>query len=127
MPGSINSQYFHVIGDKLINPIVGVYISIIRIPYYRWEVSHPQYKEFRPWLIWTRFFLAEANAYARAMLQHPVLNFVAREVGRNGPLEIPTNLGLTDTLTETNSHFAPENGWLEDEFPFGVFRPIFRC
>ncbi len=24
---------FHVIGDKLINPIVGVYIPIIRIPY----------------------------------------------------------------------------------------------
>lgn len=24
--------------------------------------------------------MAEANAYARAMLQHPVLNFVAREV-----------------------------------------------
>ena len=30
-----------------------------------------------------------------------------------------------DTLPETNI-FAPENGWLEDEFPFG-FRPIFRC
>ena len=24
---------------------VGVYITIIRIPYSRWEVSHPQYKE----------------------------------------------------------------------------------
>ena len=30
--GSINSHYFHIIGDKLINPIVGVYIPIIRIP-----------------------------------------------------------------------------------------------
>ena len=29
-PGSINSHYFHIIGDKLINPIVGVYIPIIR-------------------------------------------------------------------------------------------------
>ena len=28
----LNSHYFHVIGDKLINPIVGVYIPIIRIP-----------------------------------------------------------------------------------------------
>ena len=27
-----NSHYFHIIGDKLINPIVGVYIPIIRIP-----------------------------------------------------------------------------------------------
>ena len=32
MPGSINSHYFHVIGDKLINTIVGVYIPIVRIP-----------------------------------------------------------------------------------------------
>ena len=28
----LNSYYFHIIGDKLINPIVGVYIPIIRIP-----------------------------------------------------------------------------------------------
>ena len=38
----LNSHYFHIIGDKLINPIVGVYIPIIRIPIKRWEVSHPQ-------------------------------------------------------------------------------------
>ena len=25
VPGSINSHSFHIIGDKLINPIVGVY------------------------------------------------------------------------------------------------------
>ena len=31
VPGSINSHYFHIIGDKLINPIVGVYIPIINI------------------------------------------------------------------------------------------------
>ena len=31
------------------------------------------------------------------------------------------------TLPETNSSFAPENGWLECSFPFGSFRPIFRC
>ncbi len=30
--GSINSHYFHIIGDGNINPIVGVYIPIIRIP-----------------------------------------------------------------------------------------------
>ena len=41
----LNSHYFHKIGDKLINPIVGVYIPIIRIPYERLQVSHPQYKE----------------------------------------------------------------------------------
>ena len=29
----LNSHYFHIIGDKLINPIVVVYIPIIRIPY----------------------------------------------------------------------------------------------
>ncbi len=28
----LNSHYFHIIGDKLINPLVGVYIPIIRIP-----------------------------------------------------------------------------------------------
>ena len=28
----LNSHYFRIIGDKLINPIVGVYIPIIRIP-----------------------------------------------------------------------------------------------
>ena len=32
VPGSINSHYFHIIEDKLINPIVGVCIPIIRIP-----------------------------------------------------------------------------------------------
>ena len=48
----LNSHYFHIIGDKLINAIVGVYIPIIRIPIKRWENNHPQYNEFRPWLIW---------------------------------------------------------------------------
>ena len=28
----LNSHYFHIIGDKLINPIIGFYIPIIRIP-----------------------------------------------------------------------------------------------
>ena len=28
----LNSHCFHIIGDKVINPIVGVYIPIIRIP-----------------------------------------------------------------------------------------------
>ena len=32
----LNSLYFHIIGDKLINPIVGVYIPIIRIPIKGW-------------------------------------------------------------------------------------------
>ena len=27
---------------------------------------------------------------------------------------------LRYTLPETNSKLAPENGWLEDEFPFGM-------
>ena len=30
------------------------------------------------------------------------------------------------TLPETNSNFFPENGWLDQEFPFG-FRSIFRA
>ncbi len=30
--GSINSHYFHIIGDGKINPIIGFYIPIIRIP-----------------------------------------------------------------------------------------------
>ncbi len=28
----LNSHYFHIIGDKLINLIIGVYMPIIRIP-----------------------------------------------------------------------------------------------
>ena len=27
---------------------------------------------------------------------------------------------LMNTLPETNGQFAPENQWLEDEFPFGM-------
>ena len=34
----------------VINPIIGVYIPIIRIPYQGWD-NHPQYKEFRLWHI----------------------------------------------------------------------------
>ena len=36
MPGS-KLPLFPLIGDKLINPIVGVYIPIIRIPIKRWD------------------------------------------------------------------------------------------
>ena len=32
---------------------------------------------------------------------------------------------MYDTLPETNSKLAPENGCLEDEFPLGA-QPIFR-
>ena len=42
---------------------------------------------------------------------------------------IPFSNLLSCTLPETNSKFAPENGWLEDEFqPFllGLIRPIFH-
>ena len=35
----LNPHYFHIIGDKLINPIVGVYIPIIRIPYFKGWMS----------------------------------------------------------------------------------------
>ena len=30
--GSINSHYFHIIGDGKLNPIIGFFIPIIRIP-----------------------------------------------------------------------------------------------
>ena len=36
------------IGDGKLNPIVGVYIPIIRIPIKRWH-DHPQYSDFWPW------------------------------------------------------------------------------
>ena len=32
MSQGLNSLYFHIIGDGKLNPIVGVYIPIIRIP-----------------------------------------------------------------------------------------------
>ena len=31
--GSINSHYFHIRGDGKLNPIIGFYIPIIRIPF----------------------------------------------------------------------------------------------
>lgn len=34
----------------VINPMIGVYLPTIRIPYQGWE-NHPQYKEFRLWRI----------------------------------------------------------------------------
>ena len=37
-------HYFHIIGDGKLNPIVGVFIPIIRIHIKRWEVSHPPRK-----------------------------------------------------------------------------------
>ena len=42
----INFHYFHIVQDKLINPI-GVYISIIRIPVIKGGMTIPTYK----WLI----------------------------------------------------------------------------
>ena len=48
--GLMNRILHHIIGDGKLNPIVGVYIPIIRIPHQRLD-DHPQYKEFRPWLI----------------------------------------------------------------------------
>ena len=44
--GEKNSQYFHIyiIGDGKLNPRIGVYIPIIRIPYQRGD-DHPQCKE----------------------------------------------------------------------------------
>ena len=42
-------------------------------------------------------------------------------------LEIKKTTPRLDALPETNSKFAPENGWLEDDpFLLGQFRPIFR-
>ena len=38
----------------VINPIVGVYIPIIRIPIKRWD-DHPQYSDFWPWHMWQPF------------------------------------------------------------------------
>ena len=48
----LNSHYFHIIGDKLINPIVGVYIPIIRIPVIKggiFPIPKDQRVD-RPWL-----------------------------------------------------------------------------
>ena len=54
--GSINSHYFHIIGDKTHQPkSVGVYIPIIRIPIKRWD-DHPQYCDFWPWHMCFLFF-----------------------------------------------------------------------
>ena len=42
---------FHIIGDKLINPIIGFYIPIIRIPSLKVGWVYPQYSDFWPWHI----------------------------------------------------------------------------
>lgn len=36
-----------MIEDVVINPVVGVYIPIVRIPCYRWD-DHPQYRGLDP-------------------------------------------------------------------------------
>ena len=38
--------YFHVIGDKLINPIIGFYIPIIRIPIIKGGMTIPNIATF---------------------------------------------------------------------------------
>ena len=40
------------------------------------------------------------------------------------PLRWPDDSKQQFTLPENNSEFTPENGWLEDEFPFG--NPYFQ-
>ena len=48
----LNSHYFHIIGDKLINPIIGFYIPIIRIPIFQVGcLVYPQQNATtkRPW------------------------------------------------------------------------------
>ncbi len=48
----LNSHDFHIIGDGKLNPIVGAYIPITRIPpIKRWD-DHPQYCDLWPWHIW---------------------------------------------------------------------------
>ena len=48
-----------------------------------------------------------------------------KHIGQNkSPVKTKYINTKTTTLPETN--MAPENGWLEDESPFGAFRPIFR-
>ena len=42
---------------------------------------------------------------------------------KKSPLHVRFSPPICFTLPETN--IAPENGWLEEEFPFGA-RPIFR-
>ena len=48
----LNSRYFHIIGDKLINPIVGLYIPIIRISIKRCDDHPPTKRDFWPWHKW---------------------------------------------------------------------------
>ncbi len=49
----LNSHYFHIIGDKLINPIVGVEIPIIRIPSLKVRFfPSPKKCDFWPWHTW---------------------------------------------------------------------------
>ncbi len=49
VPGSINSHYFHIIGDGKLNPIVGVYTPIIRIPSLKVGCLPSQKNDFWPW------------------------------------------------------------------------------
>ena len=60
----------------VINPIIGVYISITRIPYSRWD-DHPQYKEFRPWgMISPKELVAR---YEESEQNPPVANWLGTE------------------------------------------------
>ena len=57
--GSINSHYFHIIGDGKLNPIVGVYTPIITIPI-KGEMTIPNIGSLDPgtyrWLFFESFF-----------------------------------------------------------------------
>ena len=45
--GSINSHYFHIIGDGKLNPIVGFYMLLIRIPSLKvWLFPSPNKRDF---------------------------------------------------------------------------------
>ena len=54
-----------------INPIVGIYIPIIRIPHWRWDAP-PAIKEFKPWLIWFR----KKNIHARTFWYNSIAHFI---------------------------------------------------
>ena len=65
----LNSHCFPMVG-MVINLIVGVYMPIIRMPYWRWD-DHPQYKEFRLWHI---YYSCLIRAFIREVkIKRPIL------------------------------------------------------
>ena len=111
VPGSINSLYFHTIGDGHQPKSVGVYIPIIRIPIKGGMSLSPKKRDFWPWHRSKRWRFVSCH-------DKPTMH------GSGGLASHGPSFTGEKTRPKTNI-FAPQNGWLEYDC-FLLERPICR-